>query len=51
MDFKKNIIFDKSFPDGTFRKDLNSKKIKELGWKPKIKLADGLKQVIKFRFI
>ena len=51
VDFKGNIIFDKSFPDGTFRKDLNSKKIKELGWKPKIKLADGLKQVIKYRFI
>ena len=26
VDFKGNIIFDKSFPDGTFRKDLNQKK-------------------------
>ena len=51
VDFKGKIIFDKNFPDGTFRKDLNSKKINDLGWKPKIKLADGLKQIIKHRYI
>ncbi len=51
VNFKGKIIFDKNFPDGTFRKDLNSKKIKDLGWKPKIKLVDGLKQVIQHRYI
>ena len=51
VDFKGKIIFDKNFPDGTFRKDLDSKKINDLGWKPKIKLADGLKQIIKHRYI
>ena len=51
VNFKGKIIFDKNFPDGTFRKDLNSKKIKDLGWKPKIKLVDGLKQVIEHRYI
>ena len=44
--FKGQIIFDLKSPDGTYRKGLNSKKIRDLGWLPKIKLKDGLKQVI-----
>ena len=48
--FEGKIIFDKRFPDGTYKKNLNSKKIKTLGWKPKIKLYKGLKQVIEYRF-
>ena len=36
-------------PDGTFRKGLDSKKINQLGWYPKIRLADGLKKVIEKR--
>ena len=50
IDFRGKIIFDTKFPDGTFRKDLDSSKILKLGWKPKIKLAKGLKQVIKYRY-
>jgi GDP-L-fucose synthase len=41
------IIFDNEKSDGTPRKLLDSHKIKILGWKPKIKLRDGLKITIK----
>ena len=44
--FKGKIIFDKKFPDGTLKKNLNSKIMKDLGWKPKIRLSSGLKVVI-----
>ena len=43
------IEFDHKSPDGTYRKGLNSSKIRYLGWKPKIKLEDGLKKVIEKR--
>ena len=46
VDFKGKIIFDKSYPDGTFKKNLNSKRIKSLNWGPKIKLSKGLKKII-----
>ena len=46
VDFKGKIIFDKSYPDGTFKKNLNSKRIKSLNWAPKIKLSKGLKKII-----
>ena len=44
--FKGRIIFDKKYPDGTYKKNLNSNKIYSLGWKPSIKLTKGLKEVI-----
>ena len=47
--FKGTIKFDKKSPDGTFRKGLDSEKINQLGWYPKIGLADGLKKVIEKR--
>ena len=47
--FKGIIKFDKKSPDGTYRKGLNSEKINQLGWYPKIRLADGLKKVIEKR--
>ena len=42
--YKGKIIFNKKYPDGVKRRQLNSSKIKKLGWKPKIKLKDGLKE-------
>ena len=36
------IEYDKNKPDGMMRKFLNSEKIKNLGWKPKISLKTGL---------
>ena len=49
VNFKGKILFNKNFPDGTFKKNLNSSKIYNLGWRPKIKLKDGLKEVINLR--
>ena len=47
--FKGNIYFDRNYPDGTFKKNLNSSRIKKLGWKPKVNLKRGLKKVISTR--
>ena len=37
-----NIVFNKNYPDGVKRRQLDSRIIRNLGWKPKIKLKDGL---------
>ena len=39
-----NIEYDKTKPNGTFRKLMDDTKIKSLGWKPKTELADGIKK-------
>ena len=44
------IKFDKRFPDGTYKKNLNSTIIKKLGWRPRISLKNGLKEVILKKF-
>ena len=44
------IKFDHKSPDGTYRKGLNSSKIRDLCLYPRIKPKDGLKEVIKKRF-
>ena len=49
--FKGDVFFDKNFPDGTFRKNLDLRRIKKLGWYPKIKLKDGLKEVVNSRLV
>lgn len=41
--FKGNIIFDHSKPNGNPKKLLDSNLINKYGWKPKIKLEEGLK--------
>jgi len=41
--FSGKIIFNKKYPDGVKRRKLNSNKIKKMGWSPKIKLKEGLK--------
>lgn len=40
--FKGNIRFNASMPDGTPRKLTNINKIKNMGWKAKVKLYDGI---------
>lgn len=50
VEFKGEIIFDKSFPDGTPKKLLNSDKVRQTGWAPKITLDKGLKIAYK-RFL
>ena len=39
------ITFNKNYPNGTPRKFLDSSKILQLGWKPNIKLYNGVKQI------
>lgn len=39
---KGEIIFNRNYPDGTPKKLLDSKKINELGWRPKISLCEGI---------
>jgi GDP-L-fucose synthase len=41
--YKGQINFDPTKPNGTHRKLLNSKLLHNLGWKPRIKLKEGLK--------
>ena len=42
IDYKGEIIFDKTKPDGNPQKLLDSSKIYNLGWKPKINLTEGI---------
>ena len=44
--YNKKIIWDTNKPDGTFRKNLDSTRIRSLGWIPKIKLNLGIKKTI-----
>ena len=46
--FEGKIKFDKSKPDGTPRKLVSNKLLKSKGWKPKIKLLQGLKRTYNF---
>jgi GDP-L-fucose synthase len=43
VDFKGDLVFDSSKPDGTPRKLMDSSRIFNMGWKPSISLRDGLK--------
>lgn len=42
--YKGALVFDSTIPDGTPRKVMDHSKIKELGWKSKTTLRDGLKK-------
>ena len=48
VDYTGKINWDTSHPDGTPRKILNTTKINELGWKPRISLSDGLEETYKW---
>jgi GDP-L-fucose synthase len=41
--FKGDIVFDRSKPDGTPRKILDSSKLAGMGWQPQISLREGLR--------
>ena len=45
--FSGDIKWDIKKPDGTFRKLLDTQKIKNLGWKAKVSLFDGLEKTIR----
>ena len=42
--FSGEIVYDKSMPDGTPQKLLDSSKLFNMGWKPKISLRDGIRE-------
>jgi len=42
--YEGDIVLDPSKPDGTPRKLMDSSKLKQLGWSPKISLRDGIRQ-------
>lgn len=43
--YKGRIVFNTDLPNGTMRKVLDVSKINALGWKAKIELSDGIKQI------
>ena len=44
--FEGNIFFNKKYPNGVYKKDLNVDIMKKLGWKPKTLLSEGLDIVL-----
>lgn len=46
--FKGNLYWDKSKPDGTPKKLLDSSELNSLGWYPKIKFLDGVNETYKW---
>lgn len=51
VDYQGKIILDTTKPDGAPRKCLDSKKLFDLGWKPSVSLADGLKRMYEHHFL
>ena len=47
LDYKGEIIWDQSKPDGTPKKQLNIKRMLDLGWQPKITLEEGIRKTLK----
>ena len=48
VNFEGEIFFDKSKPDGMKLKMLSNKRINKTGWRPKTKLALGLKKTYNY---
>jgi GDP-L-fucose synthase len=48
--YKGLISTDETKPDGAPRKVLDSAKLKELGWKPKVSIEDGLQRMYRHHF-
>ncbi len=48
VQYKEDITFDPSKPDGTPRKLLNISRIISLGWKPKVSLREGIEKTYKW---
>ena len=44
--YRGKMIFDKSKPDGTYRKLMDNTKLRKIKWKPKISLNSGIKKTI-----
>lgn len=50
VDYQGKIKWDTTKPNGTPRKIMDSSKITEFGWKPKISLKEGLKRTYEVKF-
>ena len=48
MDYKIEINYNTTMPDGTYLKRLDTNKINKLGWKPKITLEDGIRKTLNY---
>jgi GDP-L-fucose synthase len=48
VDFKGKIMWDSTKPDGTPKRMLDTTKLFNLGWKPKISLEEGLTRSIEW---
>ena len=48
VDYKGEIVFNTEYPDGNPRKLLDSSKILSYGWKPKVKIDEGLDRTYKW---
>lgn len=46
--YKGKIKFDATKPDGTMRKLMDNTRMKKLGWKPKVKLEEGIEKTYKW---
>jgi GDP-L-fucose synthase len=44
--YEGQLMFDTTRPDGTLRKLMDTSKINNLGWVPKVKLTDGIRKTI-----
>ncbi len=49
--FSGEIKWNTSKPDGTYKKKLDVSRIMKLGWKPKVRLKDGIEKTIQFFLI
>ena len=49
--FKGNIFFDKRYPNGVAKKNLNYERIKKFNWRPEINLTKGLDIILKYEKI
>ena len=44
--FNGDIVWDKSKPDGTPRKLMDSSRLAALGWKPQVSLEEGVQRTV-----
>ncbi len=45
-EFRGKIFFNNNFPNGVMNKNLSFSRIKKLGWKPSVKLKDGINVIL-----
>ena len=46
--YEGEIVFNPEYPDGTMRKVMDTTRIKEMGWGPKISLREGIQRTYEF---